>query len=102
MTTSIFVTYFEIILAVIFLGIYFFETISMYKQTRYENREDIVIPQKKYYSRLLINTLSELMLITFTLSVIAHFTTFPADKIEYWYLAGSALIKFYNKNKFYK
>lgn len=102
MSTSVFVAYFEIILAVIFFGIYIFQTIAMYKQTRFENREEIVIPQKLYYTRLLLNTLSELMMITFLLSVIAHFTTFPAAKIEYWYLAGSSLAKFYNKNKSYK
>ena len=97
-----FVTYFEIVVAVIFFGIYIYQTIMMSKKTNYENKEDIVIPKKQYYIRLLINTLSELMLITFILSVIAHFTTYPASTLQYWYLAGSACVKVYNKNKFYK
>lgn len=96
-----FFTYFEIIVAVVFFGIYIYETIMMTKKTNYENKEEIVIPKKQYYIRLLINTLSELMLITFVLSVIAHFTTYPAVSIQYWYLAGSSLVKVYNKNKFY-
>ena len=102
MSALVFTTYLEIIVAIAFFVVYIYETVVMYKKTNYENREDIVIPKKLYYARLLVNTLSELMLITFALSVVAHFTTFPASVIQYWYLAGAASIKVFNKNKFYK
>lgn len=102
MNALVFTNYFEIIIAIAFFAIYVYETIVMYKKVNYENKEDIVIPKKVYYVRLLVNTLSELMLITFVLSVIAHLTTFPASTIQYWYLAGAAWVKVYNKNKFYK
>lgn len=102
MSALVFTTYLEIIVAIAFFVVYIYETVVMYKKTNYESREDIVIPKKLYYARLLVNTLSELMLITFALSVVAHFTTFPASAIQYWYLAGAASIKVFNKNKFYK
>lgn len=101
-----FMSFFEIVIAVCFFGIYIYETVCMKKWIKHEQQEEITVYQKTYYKRTLINLLSDAMFIAFVLSVVAYFTLEavlePQISISYWYMAFAAVIKVYNRKTFYK
>ena len=106
MLALMFMSFFEIVIAVCFFGIYIYETVCMKKWIKHEQQEEITVYQKTYYKRTLINLLSDAMFITFLLSVVAYFTLQavlePEITISYWYMALAAVIKVYNRKTFYK
>ena len=102
MLALMFMSFFEIVVAACFFGIYIYETVRMNKRVKYEQQEEITVYQKTYYKRTLINLLSDAMFIAFVLSVVAYFTLEPKITISYWYMAFAAVIKVYNRKTFYK
>lgn len=106
MLALMFMSFFEVIIAIIFFGIYVFETINIKKRLKYEKTEEVTVYQNIYYKRMLLNLLSDAMFIAFLLSVVGRFTVIPVLEpnvsISYWYMCAAASVKFLNRKMFYK
>ena len=106
MLALMFMSFFEVVIAISFFVIYVYESVLIKKHLKHEKAEEITVYQNVYYKRTLLNLLSDAMFIAFLLSVLGYFTTQPvlepSVSISDWYMCGAAAVKFINRKLFYK